>query len=133
MRRPAMPDETASVHIIDDDDALRDSISFLMASANIRVATYPSAVAFLEALPRISAGCIVTDVRMPEMSGIDLLKQLRAAGNKTPVIVITGHADVPLAVEAMRLGATDFLEKPFDDNALISSVRTALSMQQEIG
>jgi two-component system response regulator FixJ len=121
------------VHIIDDDAALRDSLSFLLTSASIAVATYESALAFLDALPGISTGCVVTDVRMPEMSGIDLLRRLKEVGTGLPVIVITGHGDVPLAVEAMRLGAIDFLEKPFDDEMLIASVRTALDRAHEAG
>ena len=126
-----MPDD-AAVHVIDDDEALRDSLSFLLTSADIPVTTYASAIAFLEALPAISAGCVVTDVRMPEMSGIDLLKHLRTGGSNLPVIVITGHADVPLAVAAMRLGAVDFLEKPFDDEVLVATVRSALAHQRGI-
>ncbi len=124
-----MPDN-AVVHVIDDDDALRDSLSFLFASADIPVETYPSAAAFLEALPAIGTGCVVTDIRMPEISGMDLLRHLRESGSALPVIVMTGHGDVPLAVEAMRLGASDFLEKPFDDDALIASVRNAIDRQK---
>ncbi len=127
-----MPGDIAAVHIIDDDEALRDSLSFLLISANIPVATYGSAAAFLEALPGIATGCVVTDVRMPGMSGIDLLKELRNRTAALPVIMITGHADVPLAVTAMRLGAVDFLEKPFDDEVLIASVRSSLARQQEV-
>ena len=125
-----MPDD-AVVHVIDDDDALRDSLSFLLDAAGIPVATYPSAVAFLAALPGITGGCIVTDIRMPEMSGMELLRHLKESGSPLQVIVMTGHGDVPLAVEAMRLGAADFLEKPFDDDALIASVQTALARQRE--
>jgi two-component system response regulator FixJ len=118
-------------HIIDDDDALRDSLSFLLSSADIRVETYASASEFLEALPRISAGCVVTDIRMPGMSGMELLKHLREGGSALQVIVMTGHGDVPLAVEAMRLGAFDFIEKPFDDEAFIASVRMAIDLQKQ--
>lgn len=127
-----MPSDSSAVHIIDDDDALRDSLSFLLTSVDIKAVTYSSAVAFLDALPGIAAGCVVTDVRMPEMSGIDLLRNLRAGGVSLPVIVITGHGDVPLAVEAMRLGAIDFLEKPFDDDIFITTVRSALTRKQEM-
>jgi two-component system response regulator FixJ len=87
--------------------------------------TYPSAVAFLEAAD-LAPGCIVTDVRMPEMSGIELVRRLKAAGRRDPVIVITGHADVPLAIEAMKAGVADFIEKPFDDEVLLGAIRTAL-------
>jgi len=125
-----MPDN-AVVHVIDDDDALRDSLSFLFESAAIPVVTYPSATEFLKALPGLDFGCVVTDIRMPEMSGMELLRHLRDTGSPLQVIVMTGHGDVPLAVEAMRLGAADFIEKPFDDEMLIASVRTAIDRQKE--
>lgn len=121
-----MPSE-GIVHVIDDDDAMRESLAFLLKSAKVQVATYESADAFLATLAAIHGGCIVTDVRMPGMSGLDLLKRLRELNSEIPVIVITGHADVPLAVEAMKFGASDFLEKPFDDDILLAAVQTALS------
>ena len=121
-----MPSETGTVHVIDDDDALRESLAFLLSTARIAVATYPSAAAFLEAIPTADLSCVITDVRMPGMSGIDLLKRLREIKIDVPVIVITGHGDVPLAVEAMKVGAIDFLEKPFDDEVLLASVRAAI-------
>jgi two-component system response regulator FixJ len=114
------------VHVIDDDDAVRQSLEFLLRSARLEVRTYESAVAFLKTLPDIPFGCVITDVRMPELSGIDLLRRLRELGVAMPVIVITGHGDVPLAVEAMKVGAVDFLEKPFDDEVLLVAVRSAL-------
>jgi two-component system response regulator FixJ len=114
------------VHVIDDDDAVRESLEFLLRSAKISVKTYESAVAFLAVHPPVNSGCIVTDVRMPEVSGVDLLRRLRDASNAVPVIVITGHGDIPLAVEAMKLGAVDFIEKPFDDDALLAAVRASL-------
>jgi two-component system response regulator FixJ len=119
------------VHVIDDDEAVRDSLEFLLRSASLEVRTYDSAVAFLENLAEIGSGCIVTDVRMPQISGVELLKRLRDADISVPVIVVTGHGDVQLAVEAMKGGAVDFLEKPFDDEALLASVRSALSQQQQ--
>jgi two-component system, LuxR family, response regulator FixJ len=121
-----MPSD-AVVHVIDDDDAVRQSLEFLLRSARIEVKTYESAAAFLAALPPAGAGCIITDVRMPEVSGIELLRRLNQIELAMPVIVITGHGDVPLAVEAMKLGAVDFLEKPFDDDALLGAVRSALT------
>jgi two-component system, LuxR family, response regulator FixJ len=121
-----MPSERTVVHVIDDDEALRDSISFLLHTAEIEAQTYSSAMAFLEKLPEIGLSCIITDVRMPGISGIDLLKRLKELRMDVPVIVITGHADVPLAVEAMKFGAIDFLEKPFDDEVLLASVQSAL-------
>jgi two-component system, LuxR family, response regulator FixJ len=125
-----MPNDTL-VHVIDDDDAARESLEFLLRSAKFEVRTYPSAVAFLQVLtPVVPSGCIITDVRMPQVSGLELLQRLREKGIGTPVIVITGHGDVPLAVQAMKKGAVDFLEKPFNDDALLASVRSALSTQE---
>jgi two-component system response regulator FixJ len=121
----------ATVHVIDDDDAARESLAFLLRSANMDVRSYESAEQFLQSLPEVT-GCIVTDVRMPGMSGIDLLRKLRESDIRLPVIVITGHGDVPLAVEAMRIGALDFLEKPYDDQALLISVRNALGTGEKI-
>jgi len=125
-----MPSEPM-VHVIDDDEAVRDSLAFLLRSAKLDVRTHESATAFLDALPQAGVGCIVTDVRMPDMSGIDLLRRLRDQGFKTPVIVMTGHGDVPLAVEAMKIGAADFFEKPFDDDALLAAVRSALGVAEK--
>jgi two-component system response regulator FixJ len=121
-----MPNESL-VHVIDDDEAMRESLSFLLKAAKISVSAYDSADAFLAQLKDIKGGCIVTDVRMPGMSGLDLLKRLRELNSPMPVIVITGHGDVPLAVEAMKYGASDFLEKPFDDDTLLGAVRKAFS------
>ena len=117
---------TSLVHVIDDDDALRDSLSFLLGTARLDVKTYESAEAFLSALPGVNSGCIITDVRMPNMSGVDLLRKLNELQIALPVIVITGHGDVQLAVEAMKIGAADFIEKPFDDEMLLNAVRAAL-------
>ena len=124
-----MPFE-ATVHVIDDDEALRDSLTFLLRTARLDVQSYPSATAFLEALPEANLSCVITDVRMPGMSGIDLLRHLRERKISVPVIVITGHGDIPLAVEAMKIGAIDFLEKPFDDEVLIASVKAALRQKE---
>jgi two-component system, LuxR family, response regulator FixJ len=124
-----MPSEPAVVHVIDDDDALRDSLAFLLRTADLEVMSHSSAAAFLDSLPLTGLTCIITDVRMPGLSGIDLLRRVRELGIEVPVIVITGHGDVPLAVEAMRFGAIDFLEKPFDDEILLRSVRAALRQQ----
>ncbi|HXD13143.1 MAG TPA: response regulator FixJ [Xanthobacteraceae bacterium] len=124
-----MPSEPAIVHVIDDDEALRESLAFLLRTADIEAKSYASAAAFLDALPLKGLTCIITDVRMPGLSGIDLLRRVKELGIEVPVIVITGHGDVPLAVEAMRFGALDFLEKPFDDEILLQSVRAALRQQ----
>src|SRR5215813_1107056 len=121
----------AIVHVIDDDEAVRQSIEFLLETSGITARTYDSASAFLNALPTIDSGCIITDVRMPGISGIELLRQLGEMKIKLPVIVITGHGDVPLAVEAMKNGAIDFLEKPYEDELLLGSVRSALDRSQQ--
>ena len=119
--------ETARlVHVIDDDEAMRNSLAFVLGTARLEVRTYQSAQAFLQVLPGIKAGCVITDVRMPDMSGIDLLRRLDELKVELPVIVITGHGDVQLAVEAMKNGAMDFIEKPFDDEVLLAAVRKGL-------
>jgi two-component system response regulator FixJ len=115
------------VHVIDDDEALRDSIRMFLVNEGLEVRTYASADAFLATLGSASVGCVVTDVRMPGKSGMDLLVEIARLGFALPVIVITGHADVPLAVRAMKTGAVDLLEKPFKGEALIDAVRRALA------
>ena len=121
-----MSDE-AVVHVIDDDEAVRDSLAFLLEAADLKVKTYESALQFLEQLPQAAPGCVVTDVRMPQMTGLELVAELKARGAALPVIVITGHGDVPLAVEAMRAGVVDFIEKPFDDAVILEALRGALA------
>ncbi|WP_374470028.1 response regulator FixJ [Phenylobacterium sp.] len=118
------------VHVIDDDEAMRESLGFLLDTAGFAARTYESAVAFLEHAHDLAPGCIVTDVRMPEMNGLELVRRLKERGVALPVIVITGHGDVPLAVEAMKAGVIDFLEKPFDDEALLQAVRSAVDAQE---
>jgi two-component system response regulator FixJ len=115
------------VHVIDDDAAVRQSLAFLLSTAGLAVRVHASAVDFLKVLPEIQGGCIVTDIRMPEMDGLELQRRLRELKAGLPVIVMTGHGDVPLAVEAMKAGAIDFIEKPFDDEILLSAIRSALS------
>ena len=102
-------------------------MAFLLRAENFQVQTYADAADFLTALPQIKVGCVVTDVRMPGMSGIELLQRLRELKVSLPVIVVSGHGDVPLAVEAMKTGALDFIEKPFDDDVFLRAVRLALS------
>jgi two-component system response regulator FixJ len=114
------------VHVIDDDPAMRESLTFLLDSAGLTAATYESAVEFLAAGDP-APGCIVSDVRMPQMSGLELVRRLKERSVPHPVIMITGHGDVPLAVEAMKAGVVDFLEKPFDDEALLAAIRAAIS------
>ena len=127
---PEKTGERRVIHVIDDDEALRESLAFLLRAAQLEVKSYASARAFLDSLPDQSLSCVITDVRMPEVSGIDLLRRLKELKISVPVIVITGHGDVALAVEAMKIGAADFFEKPFDDDLLLASVRSALRMQE---
>jgi len=115
------------VHVIDDDDAARDALTFLLSAADFPVRSYSSAQAFLESIPRDDGGCVITDVRMPDIDGIELLRRLKHKEVSWPVIVITGHGDVPLAVEAMKLGAVDFIEKPYEGEVLLGAVRFALT------
>jgi two-component system response regulator FixJ len=118
-----------TVHVIDDDDAVRGSLAFLLDGAGFEARAYASPLDVLEAVAQkadLGSGCIVTDIRMPQMNGLELVGRLRAAGVDLPVIVITGHGDLPLAIEAMRAGVVDFLEKPFDDEALLAAVRRAI-------
>jgi len=119
------------VHVIDDDADVRQSLAFLLSTAGIAVRVHESAVAFLEALPTIEGGCVVTDVRMPGMDGIALQRRLKTEKNSIPVIVMTGHGDISLAVEAMKAGAVDFIEKPFEDDVLIGAIKTALSRRRQ--
>jgi two-component system, LuxR family, response regulator FixJ len=114
------------VYVIDDDDAMRDSLDFLLGAADFHVRLFESAQNFLDTLSTVDFGCVVSDVRMPDIDGIELLKRLKAGGSLFPVVIMTGHGDVPLAVEAMKLGAVDFLEKPFEDDRLIGMIEAAL-------
>jgi two-component system response regulator FixJ len=114
------------VHVIDDEEAIRESLAFLLESEELEVHTYESANAFLESLPHGARGCIVTDIRMPGVSGIELLRQLRTMGVAIPVIVISGHADHQMVAEAMNSGALDCFKKPFDDDTFLSAIHSAL-------
>lgn len=118
--------ETKLVHVIDDDEAMRDSLLFLLASADLPAVSYQTADSFLREFDGSAGGCVITDVRMPGMHGIDLVRHLQDRDATLPVIVITGHGDIPLAVEAMKAGAFDFLEKPFSDDRLLATVQNAL-------
>ena len=117
--------------IVDDDQAARDSLLFLLRSEGITSRAYKSAVDFLAQLEPEHRGCVVTDVRMPGMDGMQLIARLKEVGCHIPTIVITGHADVPLAVQAMRAGVTDFIEKPFDADAMLAAVRRAFELTQK--
>ncbi|HWD68209.1 MAG TPA: response regulator FixJ [Caulobacteraceae bacterium] len=118
---------TRQIHVIDDDEAVRDSLGFLLEAAGFEVNTYDCGVAFLEGRSGQETGCIVTDVRMPGITGLELVIRLRQLGCGLPIIVMTGHADVQLAVQAMKAGAHDFIEKPFDESVLLQTVETALA------
>lgn len=116
------------VHIIDDNEAARDSLAFLLSTSDYSVAVYPSAPDFLSKLHAAAPGCVVTDVRMPEMSGLDLIARLKQEPSfAMPIIVMTGHGDIAMAVEAMKAGAIDFIEKPYNDAVMLAAVRNALT------
>ncbi|MDA8253168.1 MAG: response regulator FixJ [Rhodospirillales bacterium] len=124
--------DSAVVHVVDDDEAVRASVCFLLESAGLAVATHATAEAFLQAAAGHPVGCLLTDVRMPGLGGLELQARLAAQGLRIPVIVMTGHGDVPTAVQAMKEGALDFLEKPFEDDQLLDAVRRALHTGQAI-
>jgi len=113
------------IHVVDDDAAVRDSLSFALGAADYEVRTYESAPQLLERADALEPGVIVTDVRMPGMTGLELVARLKELGIGQPVIVLTGHADVAMAVEAMKAGVVDFLEKPFDERALMNAIENA--------
>ena len=114
------------VYVIDDDEAMRESLNFLLVSTGFDVVLFESAQSFLDALPDLAFGCVLSDVRMPGIDGIELLKRMKAGNSPLPIVIMTGHGDIPLAVEAMKLGAVDFLEKPFDDDRLVAMIETAI-------
>ena len=114
------------VYVIDDDEAMLDSLNYLLDSAGYEVTRFDSALKFLDALPGLEFGCVVSDVRMPGLDGIELLKRIKAGHCTFPIVIMTGHGDVPLAVEAMKLGAVDFLEKPFEDDRLVGMIEMAI-------
>jgi len=121
-----MSDRT-TIHIIDDDAAMRDSLAFLLDVNGYAAKTYETANDFLKDAAAQTLRCIISDIRMPGMNGIELVRKLRSDGMECPVILITGHGDVALAVEAMKAGASDFIEKPFDDAALLDAIHAALN------
>lgn len=118
------------VHIVDDDDAVRDSLAVFLEAAGLPTRTYPGAKAFLAAFDPYVSGCLVLDIHMPEMSGLDLQEELLAVGAALPIIFITGHADVPTAVQALKAGAFDFLQKPFDNISLLGLINRALEQDR---
>jgi two-component system response regulator FixJ len=124
---------TAVVHLIDDDGDIRRTLSFMLTSAGFAVRVYASATAFIEAIPTLQSGCVVSDIRMPGVDGIELLRRLKALHIVFPVVLMTGHADVPLAVQAMKEGAFEFIEKPFDSDTMISAIHLALDRNSKMG
>ena len=114
------------VHVVDDDESARESLAFLLEAADFEVVSHASALALLDALPLDGAGCVITDMRMPDMTGLELVRELNARGARVPILMITGHGDIPLAVEAMRAGVVDFIEKPFGETRILDAVARAL-------
>ena len=119
-------DSQATTFIVDDDPDMRDSLEYLVQSVGIVTVSYASATEFLAGLSPAQGGCVVCDVRMPEMSGLDLLKHLAEMNSPIPVILMTGFADVPMAIRALKLGATDFIEKPFSGQVMLEAIQRAL-------
>jgi FixJ family two-component response regulator len=125
LKKPADP----VIYVVDDDDALRDSLRWLLESAGYRVADFSSTEPFLDAFEPGAAACLLLDVRMPGMSGIELQEQLLRRDQRIPIIFITGHGDVPMAVGAIKRGAFDFIEKPFRDDELLARIRSAIAVE----
>jgi two-component system response regulator FixJ len=124
-------DSDLTVFILDDDDAIRDSLEVLLDCAGFQVESFSTPLGFLESGAPSRPGCLLVDVRMPQMSGLDVQERLTRGGHAMPVVVMTGHGDVPLAVRAMKAGAVDFVEKPFEEEALLAAVRSALARAAE--
>lgn len=120
------------VYVIDDDEAMRESLNFLLDSCGFGVTLFDNAQGFLGALPGLAFGCVVSDIRMPGVDGIELLKCMKAQHSPFPIVIMTGHGDVPLAVEAMKLGAVDFLEKPFEDDRLVTMIEAAIRRAEPV-
>lgn len=119
---------TGTIHIVDDEEAIRDALAFLLASRGLATRTWPSGEAFLAAQPIEDCACVILDVRMGGMSGPEVFEWLKAAGGAMPVIFLTGHADVPVAVRALKAGAFDFVEKPFNDNQIVDLALSAIAV-----
>jgi two-component system, LuxR family, response regulator DctR len=117
----------ARVYVVDDDAALRDALTFLLSSRNVNTSTFASGEAFLDVLTPDLRGCVLTDIRMGGISGLELFSRLRESGSRLPCIVLTGHGDVPMAVEALKKGIRDFIEKPFDANDLVDKLIVAMT------
>jgi len=118
--------EPLIVHLIDDDEGVREGLTILLAEAGFMVRAYKSGVDFLETLSQVTSGVIVSDIRMPGIDGLELQQRLKTARNALPLVFMTGHGDIQMAVHAIKEGASDFIEKPFDDQILINAIRTAV-------
>ncbi|MBN8285277.1 response regulator transcription factor [Zoogloea sp.] len=129
--KPQAPTPEQIIYLVDDDEALRDSLAWLLESQGFKVAAFASAEDFLKAWRPEFNGCLLLDVRMPGMSGLELHERLRAQYSTLPIIFITGHGDVPMAVAALKKGAVDFIEKPFNDTELLRLVSQCLVSEQE--
>jgi two-component system response regulator FixJ len=116
------------VHVIDDDEGAREALAFLLEASDFRVTSYVSAMAFLDILETAEPGIVVSDIRMPEMTGLELAQRMRTLSAGFPIIIITGHGDIPMAVEAMRSGVVDFLEKPFAEERMLSALGRAAAI-----
>lgn len=127
-----MSELTQTIYVVDDDEAMRDSMTWLLEGEGYGVACFDSGESFLRAHRDNMSGCIVLDVRMPEMSGLELHEKLDALGSQLPIIFVTGHGDVPMAVGALQRGACDFIEKPFHNEDLLSRIRRALELDAEL-
>jgi two-component system, LuxR family, response regulator FixJ len=125
-----MTEKKPLVYVVDDDEPVRDAIGMLLETVDIPYRTFPNAQAFLQTYDRSAQGCLVLDIRMPGMSGLELQEQLIEANAPIPIVFITGHGDVPMAVEAMKRGAVDFIRKPFRDQELLDCVQEALSRDE---
>lgn len=132
MKQALSSKTTATVFIVDDDPAVRDAIRWLMEQVKLKVQVYASADEFLANYIPGTRGCVILDIRMPGMSGLELQERLRASSSLLPIIIITGHGDVSIAVRAMKAGAVEFLQKPFNDQILLDTVQSALSTYSEI-
>lgn len=127
-----MSETTPIIHVVDDDEAMRDSMTWLLEGEGYKVVCFDSAESFLKARHDQMRGCLVLDVRMPEMSGLELHEKLEFLGSQLPIIFVTGHGDVPMAVSALQRGACDFIEKPFNNEDILSRIRRALELDAEL-
>lgn len=118
------------VHIVDDDEAVRKSLAFLLGTAQVSARSYETAISFLANIDSVERGCIISDLRMPGIDGLELVRRLKSLGVDLPVIIMTGHGDITLAGKALEAGVVDFLEKPFDDEAVLAAVRSAFRQQE---